>query len=79
MKLLQIILEIIGWLQIVFGATVLAALLAAIIYFGYSSHITKIISFCIIAVGFILGVIWATRIWKKYGTIEWLSRVRRVS
>lgn len=29
----------------------------------------------IVAVSLIMGVIWATRVWKKHGTIHFVSRV----
>ena len=29
----------------------------------------------IAGIGLIIGIVWATRIWKKQGTIEFVSRV----
>ncbi|MBI1783483.1 MAG: hypothetical protein HYR66_19275 [Sphingobacteriales bacterium] len=78
MKATKIILEIIGWCQIAFGTTLLFALIAAALYFAYTSNTTAIIAIALIIAGFIVGVIWATRIWIKHGTIEWLSRIRRI-
>lgn len=79
MKPVQIILEILGWLTIVFGATAVAALFAFLIYMKRQTEPAKIVCIGIIGVGFICGVIWATRIWIKHGTIEWLSGIRRIS
>jgi ABC-type multidrug transport system permease subunit len=78
-KLIEIILEIIGWFQIVLGVTLGAGLIAGIIYIKWDSDTGKVIAGIILSIGFLAGVIWATRIWKKHGTIEWLSRIRKIS
>ena len=79
MKLIEIILEIIGWLQITLGVTLAAGLVALLIYLKWDNEIGKTVSIIVLSIGFITGAIWATRIWKKYGTIAWLSRIRRIS
>jgi phosphotransferase system glucose/maltose/N-acetylglucosamine-specific IIC component len=79
MKLIEIILEFIGWLQITIGVTMLAGLIALVTYLKWSNDNGKIVALTIISIGFILGAIWATRIWKKHGTIAWLSRIRRIA
>ncbi|MBI2731255.1 MAG: hypothetical protein HYX40_10970 [Sphingobacteriales bacterium] len=75
----KLILEIIGWCQIAFGTTLIFALIAAALYFSFTNNVTEIISIGIIIAGFIAGSVWATIIWRKYGTIEWLSRIRRIT
>jgi hypothetical protein len=79
MKLIEIILEIIGWLQIAIGVTLIAGLIALVTYLIWSNKTGIIVAIIIVSIGFILGAIGATRIWKKYGTIAWLSRIGRVS
>jgi hypothetical protein len=79
MKLIETILEIIGWIQIAIGVTLLAGLVAFVTYLKWSNETGKIVAIVIISIGFIIGAIWATRIWKKHGTIAWLSRIRRTS
>lgn len=79
MKLIEIVLEIIGWLQIVIGVTLATGLIALFIYLNWSNETGKIVAIIIVSIGFILGAIWATRISKKHGTIAWLSRIRKVS
>jgi phosphotransferase system glucose/maltose/N-acetylglucosamine-specific IIC component len=60
MKFIEIILEIIGWLQIAIGVTLLAGLIAFVTYLKWSTETGKIVAKIIISIGFILGVIWAT-------------------
>ena len=79
MKLIEIILEIIGWFQIVLGVTMGAGLIAVIIYIKWNNDTGKIIAIIILSIGFLTGVIWATRIRKKYGTVAWLSGIRKIS
>jgi hypothetical protein len=78
MKAIKIVLEIIGWCQIAFGATLFFALIAAALYYSITNRVTEIISIIIIVTGFIIGSIWATVIWSKYGTVAWLSGIRRI-
>jgi hypothetical protein len=79
MKLIEIILEIIGWLQIALGVTLAVGLVALFIYLKWDNEIGKTVSIILLSLGFIIGAVWATRIWKKHGTIAWLSRIRRIS
>lgn len=79
MKPVEIILEIIGWLEIVLGVTLTAGIIAFVIYLKWSNGSGKVVAIIIVSIGFIIGVFWATRIWKKYGTIAWLSSITKIS
>lgn len=79
MKIIQIILEIIGWLSIAGGTTLGAALISFIVYTKWQNEAGKTVAVIILIIGFIAGAIWATIIWKKYGTVEWLSGIRKTS
>jgi len=72
-KVIHILLEIIGWLQIAVGVTLAASLIAWLVFLKKNDATGKIIAISIIITGFIAGVILATHIWRKYGTIAWLS------
>jgi hypothetical protein len=78
MKPIKLFLEILGWLQIVFGPTLTIGIVAFIIYVYLPGKFWEIMAILILLTGFVFGVIWATRIWKKHGTIEWLSSIRRI-
>ena len=79
MKVLQIFLDLIGWFQIVIGTTFGSAIIAVLIYYFWPNQTIKIVAIIILSLGFLFGVIWATRIWIKYGTVNWLSQIRRIS
>jgi hypothetical protein len=68
-------LEIIGWLQITASPLLIGLLTGAVIYFLNPNLLTLIIGSIITATGFIIGIIWATRVWRKHGTMHFLSRI----
>ena len=75
MKLFRIITEIFGWIQIVASPT-LTALIVAFFFYKYKPDQTGLyISIAISLTGLITGIILATRIWKKKGTINFISRI----
>jgi glucose uptake protein GlcU len=75
-KTIKILIEVVGWLAIAGGTTLGAGLISIVIYTQWEN---KTIALAILIIGFIIGAIWATRISIKYGTIEWLSGIRRIS
>lgn len=75
-KAIKILIEIIGWLAIAGGTSLV---FGGISFFIYSKWENETIALAILIVGFIIGAIWATRIAIKYGTMEWLSGIRRFS
>jgi hypothetical protein len=75
-KAVKILIEIIGWITIV-GGTTLA--FGGISFIVYSKWENEIVALAILIFGFVIGAIWATRISMKYGTMEWLSGIRRIS
>jgi hypothetical protein len=77
-RLIKIFLEIIGWIQIAFGTTLIACLLAWPVYSMFDTNMGKTIAILVICIGFILGSIWATKILIKRGTINCLSQIRRI-
>ena len=67
--------EVIGWLQIVASPFLIASIIGAIIYFIKPNATRFIVASAIVAIGLFIGIIWATRIWKKKGTIHFMSRI----
>lgn len=76
---MKIILEIIGWLTITLGVTLACSLIAFAVYLKWNGDSGKLIAIIIISVGFITGAIWASYIWKKTGTMQWLGGIRRIT
>lgn len=68
-------MELIGWFQIVLSPLLIGLLVGAIIYFNKQDTIGLIIGIGITALGLIVGIIFATRVWKKKGTVNFMSRI----
>jgi hypothetical protein len=76
MKIIRVIFEIFGGLIIVASTTLGSGLISFVVYLKWEN---APISVALLVIGFIAGVIWAVKIWKKYGTLEWLSGIRKIS
>jgi len=71
----ELTMEILGWLQIVASPLLFASIIGFIIYISKPSTIRLIIAIVIATLGLIIGIFWATKIWKKKGTIHFMSRI----
>lgn len=74
-KFFHTVMEIVGWLQIAASPTLLGSFIAAVVYFSNPSTTTFIVSLGIFISGIILGVYFATKIWKTKGTVWFMSRI----
>jgi hypothetical protein len=63
------LLEVIGWLQIIASPLFIGLGIAAFIYLPAPSTTRLIIGISIAALGLIVGIVLAVRIWKRKGTI----------
>jgi hypothetical protein len=71
----ELFTEIMGWLQIAASPFLIGLALGAIVYLLKPESLTLWIGIAISLAGLIFGIIWATRVWKKKGTIYYVSRV----
>jgi hypothetical protein len=71
--------EIFGWLQIVASSLLIGVAVGFIIYILKPGKPGLIIAISVAALGLIVGIILATRIWKKKGTVHFVSRVTATS
>lgn len=67
--------EIMGWIQIVASPLLLAAIIGFLVYISKPNTIRLIMGIVIVVVGLIIGIIWATKLWKRKGTMHFMSRV----
>ncbi len=67
--------EMVGWLQIVASPLLAAVVLAALIYFSNPTIFRLFFAIAVILLGLVVGIIFATRVWKKQGTVHFVSRV----
>lgn len=74
-KIIEFIIELLGWLKIVASPLLAGMIIGAIVYLSKPDTIGLIIGISIAITGLVFGVIWATRIWKKQGTVQFNSRI----
>ena len=74
-KVLEFLTEAIGWLQIVASPLLIGLGIGALVYFSNPTELRMIIGISVAVLGLIIGIVWATRVWKKYGTVRFLSRI----
>lgn len=67
--------EVVGWLQIVASPLLGGLVIAAMIYFPDPTTLRLVLAIVVLLLALIVGIIFATRIWKKQGTIHFVSRV----
>jgi len=74
-KILEIITEVIGWVRIVLSPLLIGLVIGAIVYFNKQDSLGLFIAITVATSGLVIGIIVATRIWRKTGTISFLSRI----
>ncbi|HNR19275.1 MAG TPA: hypothetical protein PKL45_04735 [Bacteroidia bacterium] len=73
LRFFNLFTEIIGWLQIVASPFLVGIVIGALIYLQNPSETRLIFSTIIVLTGLITGIIFANKVWRKKGTINFLS------
>ena len=71
----ELLTELIGWVSIAISPLLIGSLLGLLIYILKTDRTGLILSMLVAVSGLIAGIVWASRIWKKEGTIQFLSRL----
>jgi hypothetical protein len=74
-KFLKFITEFFAWLQIAASPALTGIIIGGIIYGVKRDIVGLVIAIIVASLGIIAGIIWATKIWKKKGTVEFMSKV----
>jgi hypothetical protein len=75
LKLIAYLIEVAGWIRIAAAPFLIALGIGAYIYTSDPGRFTLAYAIGVVLLGLTVGVLWATRVWKKTGTTEFLSRV----
>lgn len=67
--------EVIGWVQIVASPLLLTGIVGFLIYIANPTTTRLIVAIGITSTGLGTGIVFATKIWKKRGTINFVSRI----
>ena len=76
-KFLTFITEALGWLQIVVSPLLIGLGVGAIIYFPNQTTTRFILGMAAAILGLVVGIILATKAWRKDGTVSFLSRISK--
>lgn len=68
------IIAAIGWLRIAASPSLMGIGIAGGLYAVFPYRFTAFISIGIVLLGIIIGVVWATKIARKRGTVNFMSR-----
>lgn len=71
----ELLTELIGWVSIAISPLLIGSLLGLVIYIFKTDRTGLILAMLVAGSGLITGIVWASRIWKKEGTIHFLSRL----
>ena len=74
-KVFAFLIEGIGWLHIVAGPLILGLGLGFWVYSSLGNTAGFVLAIVIAKLGLCIGILWATRVWKKTGTTKFLSRI----
>lgn len=74
-KILEFITELIGWFQIVLSPLLIGLFIGAIIYFSMQDSLGLVLGIGVTSLGLIIGIVFATRVWRKKGTVNFMSRI----
>jgi hypothetical protein len=74
-NLFELFTEIAGWLQIVASPFLIGLVAGAFVYFPKPGIARLIIAILIATTGLCIGIVWANRIWRKKGTIHFMSEI----
>lgn len=75
MRLIALLIEVIGWFKIVASPLIVSCAIGGLIYLNWKNTIALIVCSFVILIGLVIGIVWATKIWRKHGTMNFLSKL----
>jgi hypothetical protein len=74
-KVFEDIFEFFAWLRILLSPLAIGCFLGWVIYINIPDTTGLILGVVVAVLGLIVGIVWATRVWKKQGTMHFISRI----
>ncbi len=75
MRLIAFLIEVFGWFKIVASPLIVSCIIGGLIYLKWKNTIALIVCSFVILIGLVIGIVWATKIWRKHGTTNFLSKL----
>jgi hypothetical protein len=73
MNFFNFLLEVFGWIRIVASPFLIGALIGFGVYISKPDTTGLIIAIVIASIGLIIGIIWATKVWRKGSTLDYTT------
>lgn len=73
-KVIAYFIAIINWIKIALSPTIIGGVLGGIVYLNFRNSVGLAIGVGIFCTGILVGITWATNVWKKKGTSYFMSR-----
>jgi hypothetical protein len=74
LKFIELLSALMAWLQLMIAPTLVGGIIGLLVYYYKPDKDGKIIAIAITILGSIVGVIWASKLWRKTGTLEYLIK-----
>lgn len=75
MRIIEIFIEVFYWLRIMASPLLISIGFGILIYSFSPKSGSLYLAIGISFIGLIVGIVWATKVWKKTGTSNFMSRV----
>lgn len=75
MKIIELFVKAINWLKIAISPALLGFVIALIVYVNYYNTVGFVLACTITVLGCIAGIVFANRVSKKTGVIEFNARI----
>lgn len=75
LKIIAWIIEIVAFCRIVLSPWIVGTFIGLIVFGSFQNDSGLIIGCILSLTGLVIGVLWATRVWKKYGATHFMGRI----
>ncbi len=76
MKTIEFLLKILAWLAIVISLLLVGVIIAGILYLSIPGRLGAGLAIGVIVLDLVFGIVYATRIWNREGTLNFIGRIR---
>lgn len=75
MKIVAFFIEILAWLRIVVSPLFIGGIIGGLVYMKWENETGFAVGILIAAIGLVVGITWATTIWYKHGTLNYMAKL----
>lgn len=75
MRIIEIFIEVFYWIRIVASPLLIGIGIGILIYSTNPNIIGMTTGIIVSCIGLLLGILWATKVWRKTGTSNFISKI----